>query len=409
MVVIGGGAAGFFGAIRAAEASGGILKVTIIEKTGKLLSKVKVSGGGRCNITNLCEAPVELSTNYPRGNKKLVQAFKLFGSAETKTWFERHGLEIKTEPDGRVFPKSNSSQSVIDLFLQLSAKLNINIINNNKVISIIKNNDVINVKTDIGVIDANYVIIAAGGNNKRLGYSYLSELGLNLNPPIPSLFTFNIKDQNLHKLAGVSVSNAQVKLARTKFIYNGPLLITHWGLSGPAVLKTSAFGAVHLFNEMYTTDLMVNWSGIYKEQELAKALAKYQDVHPKRSIGNYPLFDLPSRLWLYLLSKAQINESLIWQDAGKKQLNPLKELLYGDRYKLEGKTTFKEEFVTCGGIDLSEVNKTTFELYKHPNIYAAGEVLDIDGVTGGFNFQAAWTTSYLVGTDIAKKVTGVNR
>lgn len=405
LVVIGGGAAGYFGAIQAASQGGPELKVIILEKTNKLLAKVRVSGGGRCNVTNACEVPRELSLNYPRGQKKMGQAFRQFGSKETKAWFTKRGVHLQTEADGRVFPVSNDSQSIINVLQNEAHKLGVEILTGVQVTNIRPESDKVFIEAKNGKYVADYLLLCTGGSPKVAGYELMNALNLAIEPPVPSLFTFNIKNRHLHSLAGISVPQAQVLLAGTKFTYTGPLLITHWGLSGPAVLKNSAFAARYLHEKNYKQEVLVNWSGLGQASEVLTRIQSYIQEHPKRQIGKYALFNFPQRLWQYFLNKIELKPEMLFQDLGKKNLNKLNEVIYRDSYSLEGKTTFKEEFVTCGGISLSEVN-TDFSLKKYPNIYAAGEVLDIDGITGGYNFQAAWTTGYIAGDSIATKVKG---
>ena len=408
VVVIGGGAAGFFGAITCAQADTGI-KVTLLEKTSKLLSKVLVSGGGRCNVTHNCFAPGPLSQHYPRGARQLKEAFKTFGAQETVAWFEQRGVKLKTETDGRMFPVTDNSQTIADCLLREARKAGVT------------------VQTSIGVtrittpdlttdqqqfilelsngtqLKADKVLVCTGGNPKTTGYDWLRELGHPIQEPVPSLFTFNVPGNPLKDLMGVSVPHAKVRIAGQKLEYEGPLLITHWGYSGPAVLKLSAWGARVFHEQQYTFTALVNWIPTFTEESLRENLLAYRQAHPKKVVVSNALFNLPQRLWKALATLAEIQPETIWAELPGKNTNKLIEALLRMAVEVKGKTTFKEEFVTCGGIALDKVNMKTMESRIHPGLYFAGEVLDIDGITGGFNFQAAWTTGYLAGKALASK------
>ena len=400
IVVIGGGAAGFYGAIRAAELNPDAL-ITIVEKTPKLLGKVKVSGGGRCNLTHNCFGPVPLAANYPRGQKLLKQLFYTYGAAETCQWFEKRGLPLVAEPDGRMFPVTNSSQSVIDLFLREAQQKNIQIITGTGVQAISRGDDgIFELQAGQQKISADKVLVTTGGAPKPEAYDWLAKLGHTIEAPVPSLFTFNIPDKELHQLAGISVPNATVRIETTKLIYVGPLLITHWGLSGPAVLKLSAFGARWINEEHYKFGIQVRWVAEEKEEQLRTNLQDYSRHNPKQQVLKHPLYELPLRLWQFLCTKAGVEQEQRWLDLSKKTTNRLLEVLYRDPYGVSGKTTFKEEFVTCGGVSLADVNPATMESRVVPGMYFAGEVLDIDGITGGFNFQSAWTTAWIAGSNM---------
>jgi predicted Rossmann fold flavoprotein len=400
IVVIGGGAAGFFGAFRAAF-SNPQAQITIVEKSPKLLSKVKISGGGRCNVTHYCFQPAALAANYPRGQKLLKQLFNTYGAAETCTWFEERGLPLVAEPDGRMFPVTNSSQSVIDLFLKESKHHNIEVLTSTSIESITKNeHGTFEIQTSQQKLVADNILIASGGAPKAESYEWIRRLGHSVEPPVPSLFTFNIPDKSLHELAGISVPQASVRIETTKLSYEGPLLITHWGLSGPAVLKLSAFGARWIYDQQYRFTIQVRWIREQKEEVVRQNLTDYARQNPKQQILKHPLFELPQRLWQYLCLKAGVQGEQRWLDISKKIQNRLLEVLYRDRYEVSGKTTFKEEFVTCGGVSLSEINPATMESRLVPGLFFAGEILDIDGITGGFNFQAAWTTAWIAGSNM---------
>lgn len=392
VAVIGGGAAGFFAAIsvkhhhRDAE-------VHLFEKSNKLLAKVKVSGGGRCNVTHACFSPSALSKNYPRGQKPLKKAFHLFQVTETIDWFTARGVQLKTESDNRMFPVSDDSESIIQCLLDEAQKLRIPI-------HIRQAIEEIHPKPGGFNLDGKWfdkVIVATGGSPKLSGFDWLSVLGHNIIPPVPSLFTFNIPNDPVINLQGVVAPNAIVRIQGTKIIQSGPVLITHWGLSGPAILKCSAWGARALAEFNYQFQVQVNWIGIRNEVEANRRLdAMWENIRKKKVLNACP-FDLPKALWLHLIQKVGIAQELPWQDIGKNYRNKIINALLNDVYDVSGKTTFKEEFVTCGGVDLSEVEFSTMESQVVPGLYFAGEVLDIDGVTGGFNFQAAWTTGYIAG------------
>ncbi|MDF2157911.1 NAD(P)/FAD-dependent oxidoreductase [Algoriphagus sp. CAU 1675] len=400
IAVIGGGAAGFFAAI---HASGPGRTVEIFEKSPKLLSKVKVSGGGRCNVTH---RPLEISKlikNYPRGGKFLKRVFHHFKSEDTIQWFEERGVALKEEADGRVFPKSDQSQSIINALQTEAEKLKIKISVSTGIRSIFTNADGFDLETDRGIIHADAVIVATGGHPKKDGYSFLSKLKHQLVSPIPSLFTFNTPQETIRKLMGLSVPNANVRLEGTKLSYQGPILITHWGISGPAVLKLSAFGADWMFEHDYKASAIINWNANFKEDQYTNHLKEYSIKHPNRKVENYPLFELPSRLWIHFLQRSEIDENLVYGNLSKKHINKLVQNLFCYNLTVEGKTTFKEEFVTAGGLPLHEINPDTMESIYYPNLYFAGEVLDIDGITGGFNFQAAWSTGFLAGKSTFKQ------
>lgn len=401
VIIIGAGAAGIFAAINLAEFNPNI-EIIVLEKTSKLLSKVKISGGGRCNVTNACTNPVLLSKNYPRGEKKLKAIYKQFGSIETQAWFKSRGVSLKTEADGRIFPKSNDSQTIIDCLLNECQKHNIKIIKNAGVLSIEKQGGVFIVKTNDNSLSCNKVLVASGGKNKTEAYSFLKPTDHEVNLPVPSLFTFNLIDKSICKLMGVSVSDANVRIAGSKLSENGPILITHWGLSGPVILKLSAWGARELHSKAYKYTVLVNWLNDASEAKVFDIISKRSSEHPNQKAINNSPFDLPKRLWEFLLEKAEIKHQQRWSDVQGKKLNKLIKVLTCDEYEASGKTTFKEEFVTCGGVQLSDIDFKTVESRLCKDLYFAGEVLDIDGITGGFNFQAAWTTGYLAAKAMAE-------
>lgn len=396
IAIIGGGAAGFFAAI-SAKTNYPKSTVIIFEKSTKLLSKVKISGGGRCNVTNGCQNHRELLAGYPRGAKKLKKAFRIFDNKDTYNWFEARGVALKTEADNRVFPISDNSQSIIDCLMKEVDKLGIEIRLKSGVKSIYKENDqlVIQVNEDLLLFDK--VIIASGGSPKKEGLNWIAKLGHTIQPPVPSLFTFNMPKDPILKLMGVVAPNATASIQGSKLKSNGPLLITHWGMSGPAILKLSSFGARLLSDASYRYNIQVNWISITNHDQVINELNEIVDSHPKKHVSNIKPFDLTERLWTYLLEKCEISPDKPWLELGKKNINKLVNILTHDIYAVNGKTTFKEEFVTCGGVGLSDIDITTMQSKVISNLYFAGEVVDIDGITGGYNFQAAWTTGYIAG------------
>ncbi len=395
IAIIGGGAAGFFSAINAKinypEAS-----VTIFEKTNKILSKVKVSGGGRCNVTNGCTSIKELVLAYPRGGKELKKAFTTFSTKHAFEWFESHGVPLMIQADNCVFPQSQNSQSIIDCFLNEVTKLQIEIAYKKGVNSIQSINDKLELLfTDDTKVLFDTVIVTTGGSPKRKGLDWLEKLGHKIENPVPSLFTFNMPDESITNLMGIVVEKAMVSIQGTKLKSSGPLLITHWGMSGPAILKLSAFGA-RLLNELeYAFKVQVNWVNILNNEIVMEELTQIASKHPNKQLSSIKPFKLQTRLWLYLLDRVKLPTDRKWGETGKKGFNKLVNLLTNDLYSVNGKTTFKEEFVTCGGISLQSIDFNTMESNVIKNLYFAGELLDIDGITGGYNFQAAWTTAFI--------------
>ncbi len=397
IAVIGGGAAGFMAAITAKETNTDT-NVTIFEKSDKILSKVKISGGGRCNVTNATFSISKLIQNYPRGGKELKKSFNIFNTKDTVNWFENRGVKLKTEPDKRMFPLSNSSDSIVDLLTNSAKELNIRISKKSKVISITpaKNGLSLSINNEILLFDK--VIIASGGSPKTKGLDWLTTLGYSINDPVPSLFTFNMPKNPITKLMGLSVLNANASIKGSPLRQSGPILITHWGLSGPAILKLSSWGANELAKRKYNFTVQINWLAI-NEEELRNQFLNL--IKNKKNIYNHNPFDVPKRLWIHILNKIEISNKQIWCELSKKNKNKLINTLVNDEFNVNGKTTFKEEFVSCGGISLSEINMLTMESERNKGIYFAGEILNIDGVTGGFNFQAAWTTGYIAGKNSA--------
>jgi len=395
IIVIGGGAAGFFAAINAA-----ILKpsasIAILEKSGKVLSKVRVSGGGRCNVTHGCFDNREMVKFYPRGGKELRGAFSRFSVDNTFAWFEERGVELKTEDDGRVFPISDSSETIINCFLSEAEKYGVKVFLHSDVKTIEKTNEQFSLTVNENEkISCEKLLIAAGGFPKSESYDFIRKVGHTIVPPVPSLFTFNMPGNPVKELMGVSVENAEVKIQNTHIETDGPLLITHWGMSGPAVLKASAWGARDLSETGYRFASDIKWLPGKGEEEIFEELKKSKNIFNTQYIANSNPYRLPKRLWDFLLNKSGIKDQTRWSDLSHKQLRSIAQHLTHDTYEVAGKTTFKEEFVTCGGIALDEVDFKTMESKKMKGLFFAGEVLDIDGVTGGFNFQSCWTTGFL--------------
>jgi len=401
LIIIGGGAAGFFGAIQAAETRPG-LKILILEKSNKLLSKVRISGGGRCNVTHHCFEPTTLSHHYPRGQKALKSLFRKYQAKDVVEWFEKKGVKLKAEDDGRMFPVTDNSATIIDCFLREAKRHNIKIELNAGVTNIKPRNTGFNIICDKTEFMAYKVLIAIGGHPNTSAYSIIKNTGHTILPLIPSLFTLNDAQKQFKDLMGVAVPNGVVRIAGTKFSQAGPILITHWGLSGPAVIKLSAWAAEYFHEHRYEATVLIGWIPETREEVVRKFLLDYKTTNGKRKIYSYPLYELPQRLWVRLCELAEIEEGKIWGELANKSINKLLELLIRCPFTIKGKTTFKEEFVTCGGVDLQEVNTETMESKKMKNLFFAGEVLNIDGETGGFNFQAAWTTAFVAAKKIAE-------
>lgn len=396
--IIGGGAAGFFAAI-SAKYHHPDSEVILYEKSPSLLSKVKISGGGRCNVTHHCFKVSELVKFYPRGEKSLKKAFGYFSSTDTIKWFKDRGVETKAESDGRMFPVTDDSQTIIDALTKEANKLGVKIRTRQPVHKVDPQKEGgFELGLKQGQTDFfDKVIIASGGSPRSSGFDWLRDLGHSIAEPVPSLFTFNMPNEPIKELMGVVADPVSLKIMGSSLRSEGPLLITHWGMSGPAVLKLSAFGARELAEKDYEFKVLVNWTGDTSEQEIRRILKQAEDEHPKKKISNVNPFELPGRLWNFLVDKLDLPEGMIWMNMGKKNINRLVHLLTNDEYQVSGTTRFKEEFVTCGGVELSEVDFKTMQSRVVPGLYFAGEVLDIDGVTGGFNFQAAWTTGFVAG------------
>ncbi len=401
LIVIGGGAAGFFCAIKAAEKNPE-LKVTIVEKSGKLLSKVRVSGGGRCNVTHACFSIAEMIKKYPRGEKFVKKTFHQFFTTDTIAWFEKRNVKLKTEADGRMFPESNSSESIINCLLSEANKYGVEILMNREMVNLEKKTDQFQLTTKDGtLLSADFVCIACGGFPKSSQYNWLTSLGHSFESPVPSLFTFNIPKNPISVLMGISVENALVKINGTKLSQQGPILITHWGFSGPAVLKLSAFAARELAKMNYDFTISVNWMADYHENSVLEKLKVIRHEFASKKMVNKNPFNLPQRLWEYHLQQCEIDLEIRWADLPAKQQNQLAKQLCAQEFHVKGKTTFKEEFVTAGGIQLNEVNANTMESKIVPGLFFAGEILNVDGITGGFNFQHAWTSGWISASAIA--------
>lgn len=403
LVVIGGGAAGFFCAVNAARMNPN-LKVVLLEKTGKLLSKVKVSGGGRCNTTHACFEIPELAKRYPRGQNFLKKSFHWFNTNDTITWFAERGVILKTEPDGRMFPTTDNSQTIIDCLLKEVDKYQVEVQLHKEVKAIEKRGEIFSVTlSNDQTIAANYICIATGGYPKSTMFDWLKQTGHTIEEPVPSLFTFNMPGNTITSLMGVTVPNALVKISGTKLAEAGPLLITHWGMSGPAILRLSAWGARELAVKQYVFSIIINWLGTETENQLRERWQEIREINASQKIGNKNPFQLPNRLWLYLLEESLIQPEMRWADLPSKMQNKLIQILTSQQFEVKGKTTFKEEFVTCGGIKLSEIDPNTMQSKKMEGLFFAGEVMDVDGITGGFNFQNAWTSGFLAANTIAKQ------
>lgn len=404
LVVIGGGAAGFFCAVNAARLYPS-LEVMILEKSSHLLSKVRVSGGGRCNVTHACFSIAEMIKKYPRGASFLKKAFHHFFTSDTIAWFKERGVEIKTEPDGRMFPVSNTSQTIIDCLMQEANQYGVTILMNREVKEVAKKENGFNLLfSNHSVIETDFLCIASGGYPKSLQFEWLTKIGHTVESPVPSLFTFNMPDNPITALMGIAVEKVQVKIKGSKLVEDGPMLITHWGMSGPAILKLSAWGARELAAKNWQFGMIINWLPIYTEQTLKEKFQQVRFDIAAQKISNRNPFSLPQRLWDYLLQQSGVNENIRWADLPAKEQNKLIKNICAQEFSVNGKTTFKEEFVTSGGISLDEVDHASMQSKMVPNLFFAGEVLNIDGVTGGFNFQNAWTTAWIAAQAIGSNL-----
>ncbi len=414
LAVIGGGAAGFFCAVNAARLDPS-LEVVILERSKKLLSKVRISGGGRCNVTHACYSIADMIKKYPRGSAFLKKAFHRFFTKDTVNWFAARGVLLKTEADGRMFPVTDSSQTIIDCLLKEANKYNVDIRLNKEVKQLmISHGHVAAGKPfelefmDDKILQADFVCIASGGYPKKVQYDWLNKTKHSIEEPVPSLFTFNLlagqagmPGHSITALMGVSVEKVNVKIAGSKLVEDGPLLITHWGMSGPAVLKLSAWGARELAKKNYQFTIIINWIPAFNENSLREKFQKLRFELASQKIINRNPFALPNRLWEYLLNQSGVKEELRWADLPAKEQNKLIKMLCADEYAVNGKTTFKEEFVTAGGIQLNEIDFNSMQSKNHPGLFFAGEIINVDGITGGYNFQNAWTTAWIAANAIS--------
>ena len=402
IVVIGGGAAGFFAAMACAEMHSDY-KVIILERSPNLLSKVKISGGGRCNVTHACFEPRQLVKNYPRGEKQLLGPFTRFNPNHTIDWFNARGVELKAEEDGRMFPVTDNSQTIIDCFLSEAKRLGVKIqtqVGAEELLPPVSEGNKWTVITNVGSLVMADAVIVTGGSSARI-WAMVEKLGLNIVQPVPSLFTFNIKDERIKGLEGLSVEMASVSVVQTKLKTEGPLLITHWGMSGPGILRLSAWGARLLAEKQHQFEIEVNWTGNHPVATVIEDIQQVKRRHSKKQVTGNPLFNIPRRLWERLSGLVTNNKPMFnFADLSNKQIEQLAREIAAGRYKVTGKSTYKDEFVTAGGVDLNEIDFKTMQSKKLPGLYFAGETLDIDAITGGFNFQSAWTTGFIAGTSV---------
>ncbi len=400
-IIIGGGAAGFFCAIRLAELHPD-WDIQILEKSNKVLSKVKVSGGGRCNVTHACPDVENLLQKYPRGTRFLKKAFYQFATKDTIQWFAHNGVSLHTEKDGRMFPTTNNSETIIQCFLKKIDQYKIKLRLQADVVNVTKEKDFIIRLANGEQFHATTICVATGGMLKADKLQWLEKLGNDIVAPVPSLFTFNVAEKNITTLMGVAVDNASIQWKGNKHVEQGPLLITHWGISGPAAIKLSAWCAREMALENYEGAIQINWVPTYNAQSLKMEWLNFRTDLGKREIGNKNPFALPQRLWQYLLQEAKILPNTKWADVKSAEQNVLIQLLTTYTLTIKGKTTFKEEFVTCGGVDLSGINAAQMESKTCPGLHFAGEMMDVDGITGGFNFQHAWTSGWLAANHMAE-------
>lgn len=393
--IIGGGAAGYFAAIEAAKNGADVL---IFEKSNKVLSKVLVSGGGRCNVTNGTGSTSEFLKGYPRGKNFMKKVFKAFNAKDTFEWFESRGVPLKTEEDGRVFPVSNSSSSIVEVLKKTAKTYGVEVLYKTGIQEVRRVDGKFLLNPGKEGIYVDKLVVCTGGKPNKEGYTLIEQLGHTIHLPIPSLFTFNAPSSKIIHLKGLSVPNGHIRFEGSQLQYTGPILITHWGISGPAVLKLSAFGAEWLHERDYRAIALIRWNEAFTEEGLRADLLTFKRDHPLKVVYKNPLFALPGRLWEFLVDKAEINAEIRWGETNKKKINKLIENLLRFSLKVSGKTTFKEEFVTAGGVSLNEIDANTMESKLVKGLFFAGEVMDVDGITGGYNFQAAWSTGFLAGS-----------
>jgi len=406
IAVVGGGAAGFFGAIAAAEAAGPAARVTLLEATAHPLAKVRVSGGGRCNVTHACFDPRELGRRYPRGGRELVGAFSRFQPRDTVAWFAARGVPLKTEADGRMFPVTDDSATIVDCLQDAARRAGVTVRTSCGVTAAVRPaapaGDGFRLTLTTGeTLACDRLLLATGGNRSNAGFAIAAALGHAIAPPVPSLFTFHITDPRLAGLSGVAVEATATAIPGTPLREHGPLLVTHWGVSGPAVLKLSAWGARLLHERDYRFPLRVNWAPAFNRETAAAALARARAEQPRKQLATWSPFPLPLRLWERLIGAAGLDPAATWAGLGNAALRALAAQVVEAEFSVTGKSLFKEEFVTCGGVRLAEVDFKTLGSRLVPGLHFAGEVLDVDGITGGFNFQAAWTTGWLAGRALA--------
>jgi predicted Rossmann fold flavoprotein len=400
-IIIGGGAAGFFSAIRLAELHPD-WEIQILEKSNKVLSKVKVSGGGRCNVTHACPDVEQLLQKYPRGTRFLKKAFYQFATKNTIDWFASNGVTLHTERDGRMFPTTNNSETIIQCFLKKLDQYKIKLRLQAEVVDVIKEIDFMITLANGELLHANTICVATGGMLKADKLMWLQKFGHDIVAPVPSLFTFNVAEKNITTLMGVAVDNASIQWKGNKHVEQGPLLITHWGISGPAAIKLSAWCAREMATENYEGAIQINWVPLYNAQSLKMEWLNFRTDLGKREMGNKNPFGLPQRLWQYLLQEAKIVANTKWADVKSAEQNILIQLLTTYTLPIKGKTTFKEEFVTCGGVDIAGIDAATMQSKSCPGLHFAGEMMDVDGITGGFNFQHAWTSGWLAANHMAE-------
>lgn len=401
IAIIGGGAVGIFVAANLSDCSDEIT-IHVYEKGKRLLEKVRISGGGRCNVTHDHLVPMELIKNYPRGGKSLLGPFSRFNCLDTYYWFVERGVELKTEEDGRVFPTSDNSETIIECLMGALSKKNLSIFTSTAIRSFEHTDGRFVLEDSNGLMNVYDAVVVATGSGKQ-GYQLLENMNLELRPLLPSLFTFQLEEEWVKTLSGISINNVSLRIEGEKIKSQGVLLFTHWGISGPAVLKLSAFAAQEFFEKDYNTNIEINWLSLWNEEEIKAEILNTKSNNIKKLIKNTPLFELPSRFWAAILEQLDIHE-LKWADISNAKINLLMKQLIASVFKMLGKSTNKEEFVTCGGLDLNEINLKTFSTKKIPNLYVAGEALNVDAITGGFNFQAAWTGGWHIAEDIKRKV-----
>ena len=400
VVIIGGGAAGFFCAIQIAEQHPD-WDIRILEKSSKILSKVKVSGGGRCNVTHACPDVEKLLQKYPRGQRFLKKSFYQFATQQTIEWFAKNGVKLHTEKDGRMFPMTNDSETIIQCLMQKVNQYKIQVCMNHDVTGVKKSNTIFEITLGNGqTMQADAVCMATGGMLKSNTFPWLLQMGHSIIDPVPSLFTFNVVEKSITTLMGVAVENATIQWKGTKWMERGPLLITHWGISGPAAIKLSAWCAREMAEANYEGAILINWTPEYNEQTLKMEWLNFRQDYGKREMGSKNPFDLPQRLWHYFLQASQIDLKTKWADLKNTAQQQLIQHLTRTTLNIKGKTTFKEEFVTCGGVDLNDIDSLTMESKMVAQLHFAGEMMDVDGITGGFNFQHAWTSGWLAAQHI---------